>query len=418
VPARQLKVLCMPLLTIIIPISSLSGYTWNTGQSNSIRIAYALSGKSIGDGSYDAFLARAKRNKYNYVMGTFWLSPGDVSNYAVLKKDMKKAFQKADVYGLRLIPAFDIASAYSSHWAIAKAWNPNIKMLRVHLKTGGDTNASYGGPSFTYEPQGIDKTFPEALKAIREAYESAQTSYPFEFIQLGHDEPASYTYLLMGGCKIGRSSSLYCDYARQFEVDSIVEDECQADKDYILSYSDKSKAVQSLLVTEMYRRLNQVQAVFGSRVKPMFNADLWDVSVQRQTFYLWTGEAVKFSSGIAALPGLTSDSDKIKFRKNVIVCSWNYDKCAGVGGKPYSASAAFSNFASNGLKFVYWNAVGASSVIDTPLLRDFHSAAMNHKSHCLGYIGGSWDTYPHVSYKIQEALYKVNSAGLPKKDFQ
>ncbi|MBN1128867.1 MAG: hypothetical protein JXA71_07765 [Chitinispirillaceae bacterium] len=252
--ATLLKLFYSLGLLFLLPNLSF-GYTWNTMQLNSIRIAYIHTGnQKYGDGSLDDFMVRAKNNHYNYIMGTFYLTAGDNNTYAVLKNNIKTAFQKADAFGLRLIPTINLGSPYSLHWNEAKAWNPNIKMLRVNLVGGGE----FGGPSFTYDPLGIDKTFPEVLLAIKEAYESAHVSYPFEFLHLGHDEPASYTYLLMGDCKTGGSSSLYCTNPMPFNVDAVYE-VCQPDKDFINNFTGtKTEAVQTLLVTEIFRRLNQI----------------------------------------------------------------------------------------------------------------------------------------------------------------
>lgn len=416
---------CFPSLNMIfygmfllIPSSSYS-VTWNSMRLNTVRIAYFVDAGRFGDGHLDDFMVRAKKARYNYVTGDFRLSPGEDSTYAKLKNQVKKSFARTDSFGLRLIPTIVIGSAYSTHWEIARKWNPHIQMLRVHLSVGGDTAASYGGPSFSYDPLGIDKTFLEVLRAVREAYESARVSYPLEFIHLSHDEPASYTYLLMGGCKTGRDSSRYCSTMMPFEVDTVYED-CQLDKDYIMKYSGtKSAAVQSLLVTELFRRLNQIQSVFGNRVRLMANADLWDVSVQRQTFYLWNGDSVNFSSGLASLPGLTNDTDKRKFKNNVLLMPWNYDRCAGANGREYSAAAAFSHLASNGFKFVYWHAAGAlHRKIDMPLVMELHAASLKFKSNCLGYIGASWNDYPHHTFDSMDTVYSVNASHLPLKDFK
>jgi hypothetical protein len=342
----------------------------------------------------------------------------------VKKDDFKNAFKRADSFGLRLIPEIQIGDCHGQHWEYARRyWNSDIKMTRIRFM-GGD----YGCPSFTEDSAGIDKTFPELLGVIRDAYDESGVRYPLEFIHVGHDEPAAGNFLLMGSCKTGRGCNpgTKCSSGMQsaFTVDSVLE-RCAADMRYIRTYpGTKSEAVQSLFVTELFRRIKQVQAVFGSRVKVMIHGDVLDPSFFNSKYVLWTNDTVTLTPGIGNLPGLSGDSEKKKFRDNLIVMPWNYDKCAGVNMHEYSADTAFSYLTSKGFKFIYVHSYFLNDNWNLPQTQDWHDASLHFTSNCLGYDAASWEmTYldstkrPYPSFNILDSLHSLNAAVIPPVDF-
>lgn len=291
-------------------------------------------------------------------------------------------------------------------------------MTRV-IGTNEQGTRGFGCPSFSYDSTGFDQTFVEFLQQVKAAHSEANVNYPLEFIHLGHDEPAYYTRLLVGDCKIGDGSD--------WSVNSVTE-VCAADKSFIQNYSgSKSTAVQELFVTELFRRTEQVKSNLGSNVRVMIYGDIWDPQMNGQrNMELWDGTIVNTTPGIATLPGLTN-SQKEQMREKLVILPWNYDKsCDYDGDGEYKANETFDYLSSNGFKFIYVHEITANNIYPYDNNRvaqanEYFNFSRSYKENCLGYGAVHWDGWAYPVPKCFDSmwyLYNLNSKDLPLKDFK
>lgn len=419
-------------------------------QYNTLRCATILNGEALSgfypNNDVGPFLERAKNSKYNYILAGFSVDVGRNTSLLTKKEDFKRAFKKVDEYGLRMIPMIGMGGQWATHWLYAKQnWNSKIQMVWVEAteKIAGGTivESEWACPSYKEDAEGFDKTFIEFLQMICDAHREAGVSYPLEFIHLGHDEPALYCQrLLIGSCKTGVFGK-----TNQFNVTRVLT-EVSADKSYILSFSTTQRgvAVSKLIVSELYRRTQQVKTYLGSNVRILIYGDYWDPQMNGTTRpqELWTGQIINplnpsnLSNSIGTLPGLT-DLQKAEFRDKVIICPWNYkidydpdgDKDSqGIG---YHTDKTFQYLSNNKLKFIYVHEITPGNVLPYDPLRTaqaqaFYNTSKNFKQYCLGYNAAAfwgWE-YPEPSgstpfkcFESIEYLYGLNQNDLPSCDF-
>jgi hypothetical protein len=303
-------------------------------------------------------------------------------------------------------------------------------MSLIMAKNKPDKQLShYGLPSLMYDSTGIDKTFCELLKEIKSAHQESNVSYPLEFIHLGHDEPAYWTRLLIGDCKLGPDP-------KGWNVVKVLET-CKIDKDFINNYSGStSEAVQTMVIKELLRRINQVKYFFKEPMaKILIYGDAWDPQKNgRLEMETWNGSKCKMIPDIAALPCL-NDHHKKYFKENIILMPWNYsitDDPDGDGA--YNAPKSFKYFSKNDFKFIYVheiisctnkNKYKRSNPSGYPQNRidqavDYYNAAKKFKNNCLGYNAIMWGRWQHPAPKCfdsVEYLFKLNENELPPKDY-
>jgi hypothetical protein len=406
-----------------------AGGMYNVMKYNSIRIAYYGNGEKLANGEVDPFLKKAKDTKYNYVLAEFTMDRGRNSSLLTKTEDFKLAFTRANAFGLRLIPLIQMGSGWAIHWRHAQsAWNQNIKMTRVTCSmtttengTVTTTKSPFGTPSFSYDPDGFDKTAIELFQAIRRAHQESGVSYPLEFIHLGHDEPAYYTRTLFGNCKTGDGPA-----GSGWSIVS-VDEVCNADTSFIQHFAgSKSEAVQQLIVSELHRRIEQVNATMGNNVRIMVYGDIWDPQMNgKRNMELWDGTIIHTIPGIATLPGLTS-LQKEQMRKKLIILPWNYDiSCDFDGDGEYKANVTFNYLSSNGLKFVYAHEITANDIF--PYSKDriaqsnaYYKSAKKHRQNCLGYAAVHWTDWANPvpkSFDSMWYLYNLNASDVPLTDF-
>lgn len=466
-------------LAVFLLESFSSGYTYNKKIFNSIRIAHNMQGEEIGSLLLDDFLLKAKNAKYNYVLAQFNMNRGKPMPATINDKKVvfKKSFIKVGQYNLRMIPLVCTGSAHDAQgegqWCFAKyglpeiptPWNPNIKLNLVWGRTDGSSDeTSWGTTAFTADPNGVDKTFIEYLTMIKQAHEEAHVSYPVEYIHIGHDEMTFYDVCLIGGAPsfnvngISKITSLNGNRNWYIAEDPSpngntyngtprVRTFVQSDRDFIDSCiaqgNDISTAFAKIIVTEIYRRLEQVQSVFGSKTKILIHGDMFDPSLNGGARFVTYKSVPSFNENkitnwsntiqlcpvIATLPGLTNDQ-KLKFQKNVIIIPWNYDvtvsnQMALMNGKlsytswNYDVDKTFKYFKDNNLKFIYGDElIEGNNSITIGRSNQMHNwciNALNYQSSCMGYAAFSWSDWPAKSFNTIDSLYKLNSNRIPEK---
>jgi hypothetical protein len=421
--------------------------TWNVMKYNSMRVAYYPWGEALGTGKVDDFLLRVKNNGYNYLQSEFHFSfKGDATDsrgFSVRatsksigdkKDDFKNAFIKTDSFGIRLVPEIQMGDCHAADWKFARDhWNNNIQMTRIQMNDS--MGPVYGCHAFTDEPGGVDKTFVEYLQVILAAYTEAAVRYPLEFIHLGHDEPSAGTWLIMGNCKTGQATAanagafLCGNDISNWKVHRVL-DTCSADINYLAANSvspgTPTLAVQKLLVSEIFRRINQVQSVFGTRTKVVIHADMWDPQFYFQKYYLANDQMVTPSNGICDLPGL-KNGEKEKFRKNIILMPWVWEQCQGPSTSmkivKYNPDITFSRFSKKGFKFIWMHTITEGST-NAAQSQSYYKTSLKYTSNCLGYAAASWNApyidretkAPYRCYDILESLHNLNTV-LPSIDF-
>lgn len=406
-------------------------------QFNSIRIAYYHKGEELDS----SFIIHAKKHNYNYILGEFNFE--DVENpMERIGVDIKKAFQITSKYNMELIPKIQINSGWSSHWRhLRDKDNPKIEMNLIKAKNRKQKHLSWWGcPSFAPDSNGIDKSFEDLIKSIVKAHKSAKVPYPLEFIHLGHDEPAFYEFMHIGGVIPGKHGknkhgSLY--------IPKKPREYSQKDRNWIRNsvgsnkYTDEniSLAFQAIIVNSLYRKVKTIKN-HSPNTKVMVYADAFDPCMGGINSFLTSFKRKDSSNeycisqfvsdtlkGMATLPGLTNKEKKF-FRKNVILLPWNYNGMQAFAGvKPvredYDTYKTFSYFSKNGFKFIYTFELIPKDQKWLPeqnkinQMYEFVNMAKLFKENCLGYNAAhwsaDWDNPKHRDcFRTMEELYKAN----------
>lgn len=411
--------------------------TYLFAQLNSIRIAYYHRGENLDS----SFVIRAKKSNYNYILAEFHFS--DVSNpMEKIGSEIERAFEITERSKMRLVPKIQINSGWSSHWKCVRDHdNHEIEMNLIKAHDGNTPVrfTGWGCPSFAPDSNGIDKSFEDLIKTIVLAHDSANVSYPLEFIHLGHDEPAFYAYMHIGGVTPGKhgknapGSWYISDKDREYS---------QKDRDWIKiflgteKYTDEniSLAFQALLVNSLYRKVKTIKK-HVSTTRVIIYADAWDpcmgginsflTSFQRKgrnKEYCVAQLVPDTSTGIATLPGLT-EKEKTFFHKNVILSPWNYDGMRAFAGvhpvkEDYDTYKTFSYFSKNGFKFIYTFELIPKERGWPPAkwrlrqMNEYINTAKLFKQDCLGYNaahwGANWDNPKDKDcFRGMEELYKA-----------
>jgi hypothetical protein len=408
------------------------------GEYNSVRVAYNYNGPILDS----SFVLYAKKFNYNFIIGEFHFR--DVSNPTKrIARDMKKPFKLINRLGLQLIPKIQINSSWSSNWKyVYDNENGDIEMNLVwaHNRSRPVDMRWWGCPSFAPDSLGIDKSFEDLIREIISVYDSCGFDYPLKYIHLGHDEPAYYEYLFLGGIIPGEhgedkpGSPFIARSPRMFS---------KRDRDWVKNfvkttkYTDKNISVtfQALFIRSLYTKVRLVKK-YSPHTKVMIYGDVFDPCMGGVNTFLSSFVKqynpkkyceVQFvpdtSTGIAKLPGL-SEEEKRFVRKNVILLPWNYNgKRTYAGVNPvredYNTLKTFSYLKKNGFKFIYTFELIPKERSWPPdknnlnQMYEFVTTAKLFPKNCLGYNavhwGADWDNPKHRNcFKTMEELYKAN----------
>jgi hypothetical protein len=393
---------------------------------NEMRLAY-WNGAIGYDGDYNSFLLKTIPDKYNYVLCEFQILPSGTpaQSLAILKSEVKKAFIKASGYNLGFIPGIQMSSQWSYHWV--NMGNANIEMNWYKSSNG----TIKGTPSFAPDPHGIDKSFIEVLKIIKQAIDEGKTenniTNSVNYLFIGHDE-----FMTEG---------MYFLPALQSAKDRI----------YIDKLTDAGKspqvALQTIVAAEIYRRLQQAQTVFGTTMKTLLFADMFDPEANggqpwkmkvKGYFKLndarvyppvystlptlavrYVDEEINISSGFLSLPGL-STAEKQAVKSKVIFMPWSYLTKWYGRSSGYNANNTFKYFSDNGCQFIY---TSAYSPTDTPgvfniyegniAMKRYQAASLNYRSNCRGYYSAHWCNWREDGFKMLDSLYISNIGFIP-----
>ena len=426
-------------------ISAVSGQGSLALEYNSVRAAYYRFGEELAAGQADGYLERAAKAKYNYLIAEFHLDSNPAHpGIPEKKEEFRKAFVKANQYGMKMIPKIQLGSKWSLHWTTVG--NKNIQMNRYF-----DGNRTWGCPSLAFDKDGIDASFEDLLSVLREAFEEAELPYDFEFIDLGHDEPVDDGYLLIGGVpdEVAGPNDSFAQVDRNFIIDRV-------EKHRV----DVSTAFQTLIVDELFRRVEQVHRILGRSTRILVYGDLWDPEanggIEKRTFLMEKDEVCydkggreasctseeafrssfrrtsvysKMTPGIAGLPGLNED-EKRMFRDSVILRPWCYYDSWPFGGDPdgdgtYNAEKTFGYFSQHGLRFIYTSVhhEKPANVEYTEgeyrAMKKFVEASRMFRDSCYGYAAAPWEARweePPSTLKIfdtLEELHRLNEGYIP-----
>lgn len=362
--------------------SSREGY--RTLGYNAIRMAYYGDAEQIAaaatrpDPAIDDFLSAVVRLDYNYILAEFNFNRGATAgtgNATAANKlrDFRDAFRKTAEYGLRLIPLIQVGSRHSVHWRHLQLHGPyeQIGFSRVlageHNREGAVQTVELGVPSYSEEPEGMDRAFVDMMLALRDAHTESGVGYPLEFVHLGHDEPElTLSAVTESVLLIGEAAKTVRDCGVEKRGICRVLNTCASDVTALYGDTVQTEnALQELIVGEVHRRVVQVRSAFGDdRIKVMIWADMWDEqNTGGKDILLRDGSTtVRTAPQILALPGLSS-SQRNELRDGLILVAWrNGNNTVYPGGtkdmSPYDdgvfhAEYLFDQFRDAGLRFMY-----------------------------------------------------------------
>jgi hypothetical protein len=396
----------------------------------------------------DSLASRMSKSNYNYVIVSFnfrisdeMVGNGDV--YENLSSDIRKATITLSKYNIKIIPMISMSSKWAIQWKILQKYeNPKIGMNTIvsdnkapnviannaalyNLKNtlqsiGGEgkkngsgnyislceldstiEKANMGSNSWAYEAEGVDKSVIDIFNAIKDGFSNALVDYGLEYIHIQHDEAQFLNWSLIGG--IGAKCGNALPYAGNFARGEVSDADVAYINNAVKSGLSLEAAHQNLLADEIYRRVIQCESIFGSKVRVMFYAEVFDdQSWGGVPWNVQDGNKVSkiLMCNAITLPGL-NEEQKRKVKEQVIPMIWNYDgKVSNVERvtdwfdiKDYDSESAFNRFSNNGYNFLYVGALqhGESSKNQ---IKEYASASKNRN--CLGYCGAAWD----VSYDI------------------
>ncbi|MFC1476783.1 LamG-like jellyroll fold domain-containing protein, partial [Fibrobacterota bacterium] len=245
-----------PPVTVIEPNSIRIAYSHDSGDPDPINNPVLARAYHIPDD----FLARAKRNGYNYILFGFWLvsedwdnvngSPVDHPN-SNLRDKLQAAFEKVDSYGMRLIPLFQMANSHSMwQWT-----NENIEFNNNNGKETPQIAPDAHDP-VTGQEHGLDYSYGKLIETIANAFNEANLPYDLEYIHLGHDE------IIAIDENLDPSDP---NYVR------IAFGQCNADEAALTTLISGGKTTEQahleLLADEIERRVDSVNVIFN-RINP------------------------------------------------------------------------------------------------------------------------------------------------------
>jgi hypothetical protein len=325
-----------------------------------------------------------------------------------------------------------MSSKWAIHWKILQKYeNPNIGMNTI---TSNDNNpdiigdnpicnyknnlesVNKGSNSWAYEPDGVDKSIIDVFKAVNDGFNDANVGYILEYIHLEHDEPQFLNWNLMAG--VGAECETAYPYKGNFARGAVSKADVQFIQSLLARGYSTGSAYQQLLANELFRRISQVEQVFGSRVKSMiFGESFDDQSWGGVPWWVNFGNSNKMTmSGVIDLPGL-NDSQRKKMKERLILVVWNYD-----GKNPYVARLidwlnqadynsenALNRLTVKGYKFLYLGAL-ENGDDSKQQINEYASASRNYQNNCLGYYAAAWDVgytigSPDGKWNILEYLY-------------
>lgn len=399
----------------------------------------------------DSALQRAKNSNYNYIVVPFEFRASDtiIGNgdvYENLKIDMLNATKKLYKYNLKIIPMISMSSKWALHWQVLKKFeNSNIGMNTIYtddnipnplnfygiyhslnmLRGGGEhydkgsicdmknveSVANMGSNSWSYEKNGVDNSIFKVFQAIKDGFDISNVNYNLEYLHIGHDEPQFLNWNLMGGV------AYPCGNAYPYRGNFARGEVSNSDIKYIDSLKNMgisaSKAYQTLLANEIYRRIIQAKSIFKN-IKIMFFAESFDDQSWGgvKWFAKYGEKAAKiYMSNVISLPGLSSEEKKM-VKDNIILILWNYDSKVVYEGNilnylvshKYNTDYAFKRLSDNGFKFLYIGALehGNNS---KEQIKSFSIYNEKYRKNCLGYYSVAWDVgYPNDKWNIIEYM--------------
>ena len=278
------------------------GYNYLLAHGNNIGLS---SGKSDWrnpttmdiDGTYDIKWAKSNISLYN---------------------KLKDLFNRADMYGLRVIPCFNMSSRWAGHWTTT---NKNIA-----LNTGTDkTGRNWRVPVFIADPNGIDKSFQSYLSVVSSAFRDANTRYSqLDYIHIGHDETMGFDGKLL----IGRWNN--------------------AEKTWIQKNGNNASAFCKLMAEEVIRRVNVIKATLPG-TKAIIWADAWDPESNggNSAYKGWT------SGGWISVQtkDVVTRSELSILKNDLVLMPWQYTPEYATGDG-YAPDISLQYFKDNGFKVI------------------------------------------------------------------
>jgi hypothetical protein len=305
----------------------------------------------VRDGSYDMTWAMANKSLYS---------------------KLRDLFQRADRYGLKVIPCFNMSSRWAGHWTATNN--------KIALNTGTDSKGRmWSVPVFIADTIGMDKSFQSYLMVVKKAFQGASVSYPkIDYIHIGHDETMGFDGQLL----IGRWNT--------------------AEQSWIKTNGNNADAYYKLLAKEAIRRVTEVKSTLPG-TKCIIWADAWDPESNggNNNFSAWTSTGLVHiqTKLVVARPELAS------IKKDLLLMPWQYG--TKYIGRDYNPERTLQYFKDNGFKVIIGTALedlGAPTIEDSrKMLKEWVSISKSAKfkdivigccTHTWWDDGKYWNTTP------------------------
>ena len=436
----------------------------------------------------DSLLSRIQRSNYNYVVVPFNFRVSDdiVGNgdvYENLKSDMRNATIALSKYNLKIIPLIPSCAKWALQWKIIQIYeNPKVGMntivandeipsivndtkvyefknnlttqLNGYNKLFGKLDAALHGEkyepvepvynklnnslceldnpaaqvtmgtnSIAYEPEGVDKSVIDILNALKEGFEGANVDYDLEYVHFEHDESNFMNWSLIGG--IAEKCGTAYPYLGNFARGEIAMSEVNFIDSAVKTGTSIEIAYQSLLAQEVYRRILQIESVFGYtsngyKTKLMIYADAFDDQNWGGTpWKVKNGNEINeiLMGGVINLPSLNKH-EKGRVKNEIVMVVWcntgntqRVDKIQDwLSQEDYNTDAAFKRFNDYGYKFIYCGSLqyGKKSANQ---LKEFADLSIKYSNY-MGYFGAAWDAdydikNPHEKWNVIEYIYSL-----------
>ncbi len=365
--------------------------------------------------SVDGFLSRVKNAGYTHVVAVF--KPKKEDGLFLFKE----AFEKAESFGLKLIPGFGMCSPHCKIWK-EEGFSQvnydneikNIKMNEISTTHDSETKSWISTP---FKDPKFQEYFKIILQQVKLEFDAAKSDAnnnrrPFkfnkniEYIHLSYDEAYNLDPKVIPDPEP--------DYRETAVFTLLAGYSNRNDQNYIQSriskHNDSSLAFREMYASNIYDNIATIHSVFESHPKLIIFADMFDPQSHGKwkfKTYLPNVEVQLCSengSGVLDLPGLSPYERNI-VKSNLILNPWCYINNFYPQQPPYNADSTFRYFTDKGYNIIFLSSFHVAKGAKSPknesisMLNEYSSKAKNTQYNV---IGSSVDYFPCDHETIDE----------------
>ncbi len=408
------------VLLIVCALLSAGAAVNNMGKFAFVNTMEIVNGVDVDEGIVsDSLLKRLANVGYEYVLveHSFWNN----SQYNEYENRLRENFQRADKYGLKIIPTVNVHSVHDRslysvwNWYTSNGWGnssgnfvgKNVEWNRQSRQTDSGV-VNYAVASLAPGDKGLDSYVGKILQKMKNAYISSGVKYPLDYISLPGGEINLWTDQIMLG-----NGNLEFSPTDNVNINALISS-FKRSYPYKSDFDIRSMAYSSYLAKAHLRDVKQVESVFSDQTvlpRVIIHGDMWD-SQYNAGIKLKSAKngGMEFSlEQIASLPGFTS-AEKKSFRDRIVLAPWMYSQktsyplqwhVSSNTSSEYSAKKTFEHFARYGFDYLFMAIMPSTALTVDPkdkgieaYSNNFHALSRymdnSYIDGCIGYMAAVW----------------------------